>query len=66
MIAVKTNTGYQEVGMFVTQAEDADSIAEALQKIKDYLDKHGITVEVIMTDNCRAEAEAIARVFPSK
>ena len=64
MLAVKTNTGYQEVGFFVLQAEDADSIAEALSIVRKYLDKHGITVKVIMTDNCKAEAEAIARVFP--
>ena len=65
MLAVKTNTGYQEVGVFVTQYEDADSIAEALGIIKKYLDDHGVTVDVIMTDNCKAEAEAIARIFPS-
>ena len=66
MLAVKTNTGYQEVGFFVLQAEDADSIAEALGIVKKYLDKHGIVVKVIMTDNCKAEAEAIARVFPGQ
>ena len=64
MMAVKTNVGYQEVAMFVCQHEDADSIAEALQMIRDYLTKNGIKIDVIMTDNCKAEAEAIARVFP--
>ena len=50
MMAVKTNVGYQEVAMFVCQHEDADSIAEALQMIRDYLTKNGIKIDVIMTD----------------
>ena len=66
MLAVKTNVGYQEVALFACQQEDADSIAEALQIIKNYITLHGIKVRVIMTDNCKAEAEAIARVFPGK
>ena len=66
MLAVKTNVGYQEVALFIIQNEDVKSIAEGLQIIKDWLTARGVSIKIIMTDNCRAEAEAISLVFPGK
>ena len=64
LLAVKTNVGYTSVGMFSCQAEDSTSIAEALKMIKDYICHFNVVVKNFMTDNCRAEIDAIKQVFP--
>ena len=66
LLAVKTNVGYTSVGMFSCQAEDSTSIAEALTIIKTYIGHFNIRVRNFMTDNCKAEIDAIKQVFPGE
>ena len=48
----------------MTQFEDAASIAEALEKIKEQL--KGVTLKTFMLDMNQAEIEAVRKVFPGR
>ena len=63
-LVVKTNVGFTTVASFATQHEDAEAIGEALQKIKDYITPHDIDIPYFMVDFCKAEINALKKVFP--
>ena len=65
-MAVKTNCGYLPVCSFVTQHEDADSIAGALAIIKRVLEEDGIKLSNFMVDKSSAELKAIRTIFPGR
>lgn len=66
LLAVKTNVAYTPVCSFIVQSEDTASISEALNRIKQYLAQHNITVANFMIDCAQAEISSIETVFPGK
>ena len=65
-MVVKTNVGYMCVCSFITQHEDAQSIAEALHMIKEVIAKDGHTFKAFMVDKSQAEMKALQLVFPGE
>ena len=63
-LVVKTNVSYACVATFMVQFEDAASITEALEKIKEHLDD--VTPKAFMLDVNQAEVEAVRKVFPGR
>lgn len=60
-VVVKTNSDYQVVGTFSMQSEKSSSIAEALEKLKEWNSQW--QPSVWMVDNCAAEQKAIQNTF---
>lgn len=63
-LVVRTNSGFMTVATFALQNEDTDSIAEALEKIKEHISEHGIDIKNFMVDFSTAEINALHTVFP--
>ena len=61
-ICVKTNVGYSVVGEFITQAETAEHISEALQQLRRWNPKW--SPRFFMTDYSEAELLALEQTFP--
>ena len=61
-ICVRTNVGYSVVGEFITQAETAEHISAALQKLRNWNPKWN--PRFFMTDYSEAELLALERSFP--
>ena len=62
-ICVRTNVGYSVVGEFITQAETAEHISEALQQLRVWNPKWN--PRFFMTDYSEAELLALEQSFPS-
>ena len=61
-LLVKTNVSYACVATFMTQFEDATSVADALQKIKQRLG--GVSLNSFMLDCHQGDIDAVKKVFP--
>ena len=61
-LCVKTNVGYSVVATFIVQSENAASVAEGLQIIKDWNSMW--EPQSFMADGSEAEHNAIKSVFP--
>ena len=61
-LVVKTNVDYQVVATFVTESESTESIAEALQVIKQWNPTYN--PQYFMTDYSKEEITALEDVFP--
>ena len=61
-LVVKTNVSYACVATIMMQYEDAASITEALEKLKEQL--NDVTLKAFMLDMNQAEIEAVRKVFP--
>ena len=61
-ICVRTNVGYSVVGEFITQAETAEHISEALQQLRTW--NPGWKPKYFMTDYSEAELLALEQSFP--
>ena len=61
-ICVRTNVGYSVVGEFITQAETAEYISEALQQLRTWNPEW--KPKFFMTDYSEAELLALEQTFP--
>ena len=61
-ICVRTNVGYSVVGEFITQAETAEHISEALQQLRSW--NPTWNPRFFMTDYLEAELIALEQSFP--
>ena len=61
-ICVRTNVGYSVVGEFITQAEIAEHISEALQQLRSWNPMWN--PQFFMTDYSEAELLALEQTFP--
>lgn len=63
-LCVKTNVGYQVVGVFVVQHEDIESIKEALAILRQWNPEW--KPKNFMADFAEEEIQAIESTFPGK
>ena len=61
-VCVRTNVGYGVVGEFITQAETAEHISEALQQLRNW--NPTWNPQFFMTDYSEAELLALEQTFP--
>lgn len=60
--AVITNAGYQPIFLFITDKEDTESIKEPLIWLRQHI--IGEIPRFWLTDNCKAQLNAINQIFP--